>query len=123
MVPIRIKKEQTGYLINTPLQPWLIAAMSLVSNGVATHRQVDKTWVNCSGTPVGPFGILDNVGAETAYNIAQLLTAAEPDSLQHAGNAAYVKENLLDKGRLGTRTDVDYYNHPNPEFSQPGFLE
>ena len=123
MVPIPIEKEQPGYLINTLLQPWLIAAMSLVSNGVATHQQVDKTWMICSGMPAGPFGILDTIGAETAYNVTQLWTAAEPDDPQHARNAAYVKENLLDKGRLGTQTGGGYYDYPNPEFAQPGFLE
>lgn len=123
MVPIRIEKEQPGYLINTLLQPWLDAAMSLVSNGVATHQQVDKTWMVASGMRVGPFGILDAIGAETTYNVARLWIAAEPDNPQHAKNAAYVKENLLDKGRLGTRTGGGYYDYPNPEFTQPGFLK
>ena len=70
--------------------------MSLVYKGMATHQQVNKTWMICSWMPLGPLGILDTIGAETAYNMAQLWTAAKPDNPQHTRNAMYVKENLLD---------------------------
>ena len=123
MVPIRIEKEQPGYLINSVLQPWLMAASALVVNGVATPQDVDKTWMICSQMTHGPFGVLDVIGAETAYNVTQLWAAAEPDNPQHLKNAAFIKENLLDKGHLGVQSGQGYYSYPDPEFTRPDFLK
>jgi len=123
MVPIRIENEHPGYLLNSLLQPWLNAATSLVVNGVATPQEVDKTWMICSGMRHGPFGVLDVVGAVTSYNIAQLWAAAEPDNPQHLKNAAFIKENFLEKALLGVQSGQGYYSYPDPEFARPDFLK
>ena len=121
MVPIRIDKEQNGYVINSLSVPWLMAAQALVTNGVARAEDVDKTWMIATKMPLGPFGMLDMVGLETAYNIASYWGEVKADE-QLKRNATYLKTNFLDNKKLGIPTGEGYYKYPNPAYQQPGFL-
>ena len=121
MVPIRVEKEQNGYIINSLLVPWLMAAQSLVTNGVAQPEDVDRTWMITTKMSVGPFGFLDMIGLETAYNVASYWGAVRGDE-QLKKNAAYLKTHFVDQHKLGVKTGEGYYQHPNPAYQQPKFL-
>ncbi|KQO97629.1 3-hydroxyacyl-CoA dehydrogenase [Leifsonia sp. Leaf264] len=105
MVPIEIRKEKAGYLLNSLLVPFLDAAGELVVGGYADPETIDKTWRIGTGAPLGPFQIYDIVGLTTAYNISS-----------HGGPkqqafAAYLKENYIDQGKLGTSTGEGFYSY------------
>jgi 3-hydroxybutyryl-CoA dehydrogenase len=121
MVPIRLEKEQNGYVINSLLVPWLMAAQALVANDVARAEDVDRTWMISAKMALGPFGLLDIIGLETAYNVASHWGEVRNDE-QLRKNAAYLKTNFVDKNKLGVKTGEGYYKHPNPAYTQPGFL-
>ncbi len=121
MVPIRIEKEQNGYVLNTLLVPLLGAALTLVANGIATPEDVDRTWMIAMKVPMGPFGTLDLIGLKTAYDITAYWAARRGDR-QSMKNAAYLKENFIDRGKLGVATGEGFYTYPDPAFRQPGFL-
>ena len=72
MVPIPIRKEKNGYIINAILIPWLNASVDLVVNGVADPEDIDKTWMLANDVPMGPFAILDKLGLELGYDINKL---------------------------------------------------
>lgn len=74
MVPIRLHKEQPGYVLN----PLLSAAAELLVKGVATPETIDATWRTATGAPAGPFQICDLVGLRTAYAIASATPAGQP---------------------------------------------
>ncbi len=124
LVPIKIEKEQPGYLINTMLVPWLNAALSLVVNGISSHQDVDRTWMICTGgTPPGPIGLLDQVGFEVTRNVFRLLAAAEPDNPQYQKSIDYLEENFISKGYTGALSGRGFYRYPNPEYLEPDFLK
>ncbi|PAD65918.1 3-hydroxybutyryl-CoA dehydrogenase, partial [Bacillus sp. 7586-K] len=75
MVPLHIKKEQPGYILNSLLVPLLDAAQLLWGNEVADPYTIDKTWMIATGAPMGPFAIMDVVGLETVYNIVSTKAA------------------------------------------------
>jgi 3-hydroxybutyryl-CoA dehydrogenase len=104
MVPIRLHKEQPGYVLNSLLIPFLSAAAELVVKGVADPATIDTTWRTATGAPTGPFQIFDVVGLRTAYAIA----SADPRS---AAWAAYLKEHYLDKGLLGIESGEGFYRY------------
>lgn len=106
LVPIEIKKEKAGYVLNSLLVPLLNAAAGLLVEGIADIETIDKTWRIATGAPFGPFQIYDVVGLTTAYNIAAASPA--PESQQFA---AYLKENYIDKGKLGTATGAGFYTY------------
>ena len=62
MVPVYVRKEQPGYLLNSLLIPWLDAGAKLYVNGVGTPEEIDKAWTIATGTKAGPFAAYDTVG-------------------------------------------------------------
>ena len=121
MVPIPIRKEQNGYIINSLLAPLLSAAGDLIINNVTDHETVDKTWMITSGVKMGPFGIIDMVGIETIYNIEKHWGEQSNDQ-GILDRAAYYKKNFIDKGNLGVKTGEGFYTYPNPKYKDPDFL-
>lgn len=106
MVPIELRKEKAGYVLNSLLVPLLNAAAGLLVDGVADHETIDRTWRIATGAPAGPFQIYDVVGLTTAYNIAS--AGSNPQSQRFA---ALLKENYLDQGKLGTSTGEGFYTY------------
>lgn len=121
-VPIPIRKEQNGYVINVWLPAMLNAAQSLVTNGVSTPVDVDKTYMIANrGCAMGPFGIIDTIGMKTQFEIFDHWGKANNDA-QMIRNANYLKSEFLDKGLLGRETGQGYYTYPNPEYANPDFI-
>ena len=106
MVPIEIKKEKAGYLLNSLLVPFLQAAGELLVEGIAEPEAIDATWRIGTGAPKGPFEIYDIVGLTTAYNISRM-----GDETQQRF-ADLIKEQYIDKGKLGVATGEGFYTYP-----------
>lgn len=106
MVPIRIHKEQPGYVLNSLLVPFLNAGARLLVRGVATPEDIDKTWKIATGAPTGPFEIYDVVGMMTPY---QLGASSEDPEMQEF--AAHIKREYIDKGWLGKGAGRGFYDY------------
>ncbi|MFF2275723.1 3-hydroxyacyl-CoA dehydrogenase [Agromyces sp. NPDC058126] len=105
MVPIEIKKEQPGYVLNSLLVPFLSAAGQLLVDGVAEPEAIDATWRIGTGAPMGPFQIYDIVGLTTAYNISMMGGPKQQEF------AALLKERYIDQGKLGVATGEGFYRY------------
>ncbi|MFJ4651293.1 3-hydroxyacyl-CoA dehydrogenase [Nocardia sp. NPDC088792] len=105
MVPIELHKEKAGYVLNSLLVPLLDAAMNLAAGGYADPEAVDQTWQIGTGAPAGPFRILDVIGLTTPYNI---LVHGDDTSKKLA---QWLKENYIDKGKLGIATGEGFYKY------------
>lgn len=102
--------------------PLLSAALDLYVNEVADVETIDKTWMVATGAPVGPFGILDVVGVTTAYNINKM-AADKTQNPTKIKAAAMLKENYIDKNKLGVATGEGFYKYPNPAYWEKNFLK
>ena len=122
MVALPIYKEQPGYIVNSLLVPLLSAALDLYVKEVADVETIDKTWMVATGAPVGPFGILDVVGVTTAYNINKM-AADKTQNPTKIKAAAMLKENYIDKNKLGVATGEGFYKYPNPAYWEKNFLK
>ena len=122
MVPIPIRKEQNGYIINAILVPWLNASVDLVVNGVADPEDIDKTWMLANDVPMGPFSILDKIGLKLGYDINKLWGEKLNDQAALA-RADFYKINFVDKNKLGVETGEGFYTYPNPAFEDPEFIK
>lgn len=120
MIPIKLKKEQPGYVLNTLLVPLLDAAQMLLAKGVADIETIYKTWMLATKAPFGPFGILDIVGLKTAYDITANAAQTDPEYKELAD---MIKNDYIDKGKMGVATGEGFYKYPNPAYLQPSFLE
>lgn len=121
MVALPLYKEQQGYILNSLLVPFLEAAQMLMLKGVADPKTIDKTWMVATGSPQGPFAILDIVGINTAYNIVK--SKAEAGVKGANLLARLLKTEYIDKGKLGVETGEGFYTYPDPEFMKPEFLK
>jgi len=71
----------------------------------AEPKDVDNVWRISTGSPVGPFQIYDIIGLTTPYNI---MAAGDDDTKKLA---AWLKENYIDKGRLGLASGHGFYDY------------
>jgi 3-hydroxyacyl-CoA dehydrogenase len=110
MVPLKLKKEQAGYILNSMLVPFLSAAEALYANDVADPETIDKTWVLATGAPAGPFRILDVVGLTTAYNIVIMNPKASDINTTEGKIAAKLKEKI-DAGKTGVNAGEGFYKY------------
>ena len=110
MVPLKLFKEQPGYILNSMLVPFLTAAQSLWANGVSDPETIDTTWQLATGAPAGPFKILDIVGLETAYNINQMKPDAHTEGSMSNKIGKLLKEKI-DKGETGVNAGKGFYDY------------
>jgi 3-hydroxybutyryl-CoA dehydrogenase len=116
-VPVILKKENPGYLFNTLLLALLGAAAKLLNKEIASVQDIDRAWMVNFHMPMGPFGIMDSVGLDTAWHIIRAL----PDR-QSQAFALFLK-GYLDEGKLGEKSGAGFYTYPNPEFKDPDFIQ
>lgn len=112
MIALPLKKEKSGYLLNSMLIPLLFSGLDLYVNGVSDFESIDKAWVLGTGAPKGPFQILDTVGLQTAYNIVEMYLKV-PSFLapyNFKGMAKLLKEYIED-GKLGKASGEGFYKY------------
>lgn len=112
MVPLPVRKEKSGYLLNSMLVPLLFSAMDLYVNGISDPESIDRAWTLGTGAPKGPFHILDTVGLTTAHNIVKQYTKI-PRFLapyNFRGMEAMLKK-YLDEGKLGMSSGEGFFKY------------
>ncbi|MEF9479464.1 3-hydroxyacyl-CoA dehydrogenase [Chryseobacterium sp. RRHN12] len=122
MVALPILKEQPGYIVNSLLVPLLGAAVNLWVDEVSDIETIDKTWMVATGAPAGPFGILDIVGITTAYHINKMEAEETQEPLKIKA-VEKLKEEYIDKGKLGVLAGEGFYKYPNPAYQDKDFLK
>lgn len=66
-------KDNSGFVVNLLLVPYLVDAINQLEHGVATVEDIDKGMMLGTGYPMGPFTLLDFVGLDTTYKIAEIM--------------------------------------------------
>ena len=100
LVPIPIRKEQNGYIINSLLVPWCTAALDLLVRGVSDVESIDRTWMITLQSGIGPCGMMDRMGLGVVYHVAKLIGEAAPDH-PALESARYIDEEFIQRGHLG----------------------
>ena len=115
--PILVKKEAPGYVFNQMLMALIRAAGALVTYDIASIEDVDRSWMGNFKMDMGPFGILDAVGLDTAWHVTR--NQKDPRSQRFAE----LLRSYLDQGKKGVKTGAGFYNYPDPSYRQPGFIQ
>jgi 3-hydroxybutyryl-CoA dehydrogenase len=66
-VPVLIKKEVEGFLLNRIFRVISREALWMLEMGVASAEDIDKACVNGAGHPMGPFRLMDLTGIDLTY--------------------------------------------------------
>lgn len=119
-ISIVLNKESPGYVFNAILNAGLGAALTILMSGVASVEEIDRAWIGIMKTIAGPFGILDTVGLDIAWDISKYW--AKQTNEPGARAAADFYKEYVDKGWLGVKSGRGFYTYPDPAYLQPGFL-
>jgi 3-hydroxybutyryl-CoA dehydrogenase len=65
--------DRGGFIVNRLLVPYLLDAVRCLEEGLGTVEDIDKGMKLGCGYPMGPFALLDFVGLDTTYYIANIL--------------------------------------------------
>lgn len=114
--PVYVKKENTGYIFNYMLMALIGAAGSLRTMDVGSIEDIDRSWMGNFKMDMGPFGVLDTVGLDTAWHI----TSNQPD--KKSQTFATLLKTYIDDGKLGVKTGEGFYTYPNPRYKDEGFV-
>jgi len=109
LVPIPIRKEQNGYIVNSLIVPWCTAALDLLARGVSDVESVDRTWKIALQTDLGPCGMMDRMGLGVVHHVATLMADTNPNAVMYA---RYLDEHYLQKGYLGVSSGRGFYTYP-----------
>jgi len=66
-------KDNSGFVVNLLLVPYLLELLRQLEHGVASVPDIDKAMQLGCGYPMGPFVLLDFVGLDTTYKIAEIM--------------------------------------------------
>ncbi|GAB2630113.1 3-hydroxyacyl-CoA dehydrogenase [Belliella aquatica] len=116
-VPVIVRKENHGYIFNSMLMAFIGAAGKLLTGEVASIEDIDKSWMVNFHMPMGPFGILDSIGLDTAWHVTHKM----PDRASQA--FAQLLEKYIAAGKLGEKAGEGFYKYPNPRYREITFLK
>jgi 3-hydroxybutyryl-CoA dehydrogenase len=100
--------DRPGFIVNRLLVPYLLDAIRAYEHGLGSIEDIDKGMKLGCGYPMGPFTLLDFVGLDTTYYIANIMYDEFRD-------AAYAPPPLLKRmvlaGRMGRKSGEGFYKY------------
>jgi 3-hydroxybutyryl-CoA dehydrogenase len=100
--------DRPGFIVNRLLVPYLLDAIRAYENGLGTLEDIDKGMKLGCGYPMGPFTLLDFVGLDTTYYIANIM-------FEEFREPAYAPPPLLKRmvlaGRHGRKSGQGFYTY------------
>jgi 3-hydroxybutyryl-CoA dehydrogenase len=100
--------DKPGFIVNRLLVPYLLDAIRSFEHGLGTVEDIDKGMKLGTGYPMGPFTLLDFVGLDTTYYIANIM-------FDEYREPAYAPPPLLKRmvlaGRLGRKSGHGFYKY------------
>ena len=100
--------DRPGFIVNRLLVPYLLDAIRSYEHGLGTIEDIDKGMTLGCGYPMGPFTLLDFVGLDTTYYIANIM-------FDEYREPAYAPPPLLKRmvlaGRLGRKSGQGFYKY------------
>ena len=66
-------RDKTGFIVNRLLVPYLLDAIRALEEGVGSVADIDEGMRLGCGHPMGPLTLLDFVGLDTTYYIANIM--------------------------------------------------
>ena len=100
--------DRPGFIVNRLLVPYLLDAIREYESGLGTLEDIDKGMKLGTGYPMGPFTLLDYVGLDTTYYIANIM-------FEEYREPRFAPPPLLKRmvlaGRLGRKSGRGFYDY------------
>ena len=107
-VPVHLKKEVNGFLLNRIFDAITREALWLLEMGVASMEDIDKAQVYGAGHPMGTFRLMDLTGIDLTY-IMGMEAFRETGDTRHLPSPSVVEKYV--KGEYGQKTGRGWYDY------------
>ena len=101
-------KDTPGFVVNRLLVPYLLDAVRLLESGLASREDIDNGMKLGCGYPMGPLTLLDFVGLDTTYYIANIMF--EEFRQPHFAPPPLLKRMVL-AGYMGRKSGRGFYEY------------
>jgi 3-hydroxybutyryl-CoA dehydrogenase len=105
--PIRAR-DNSGFVVNLLLVPYMIDAIRALESGVASIADIDKGMMLGAGHPMGPFTLLDFVGLDTTYKIAEIMY---DEYLEPRYAPPPLLKRMVIAGMYGKKSGMGFYDY------------
>ena len=105
--PIRAQ-DNSGFVVNRLLVPYLLDAVRALEEGVGSREDIDRGMELGCGHPMGPLKLLDFVGLDTTYFIAEIMFNEYRE--KRFAPPPLLKRMVL-AGRLGKKSGRGFYEY------------
>lgn len=103
-----IAKDTAGFVVNFLLIPYMLSAVRMYENGLATKEDIDTGMKLGCGYPMGPFTLLDYVGLDTTLYAAEAIYKEYPDP---AYSPPTLLRRMVQAGRMGMKSGKGFYDY------------
>jgi 3-hydroxybutyryl-CoA dehydrogenase len=103
-----LARDNSGFIVNRLLIPYLLDAVRALEEGVGTKEDIDKGMELGCGHPMGPLKLLDFVGLDTTYAIAEIMFAEYRE--KRFAPPPLLKRMVL-AGRYGRKSGRGFYEY------------
>jgi 3-hydroxybutyryl-CoA dehydrogenase len=100
--------DRPGFIVNRLLVPYLLDAIREYESGLGTLEDIDKGMKLGTGYPMGPFTLLDYVGLDTTYYIANIMFE---DYREPRFAPPPLLKRMVLAGRLGRKSGRGFYDY------------
>ena len=100
--------DNSGFIVNRLLVPYLLDAIRALEEGVGSVEDIDKGMQLGCGYPMGPFTLLDFVGLDTTYYIANIMFE---EYREKRFAAPPLLKQMVTAGRLGKKSGRGFYDY------------
>jgi 3-hydroxybutyryl-CoA dehydrogenase len=101
-------RDNSGFIVNRLLVPYLLDAIRALEEGVGSKEDIDKAMRLGCGYPMGPLELLDYVGLDTTYYIANIMF--EEYREKRFAPPPLLKQ-MVQAGRYGRKSGRGFYEH------------
>jgi 3-hydroxybutyryl-CoA dehydrogenase len=103
-----LAKDTPGFIVNRLLVPYLLYAIRVYEEGLASREDIDEGMKLGCGHPMGPLTLLDFVGLDTTYYIAEIMFDEFKDPMM--APPPLLKRMVL-AGMLGRKSGKGFYDY------------
>ena len=100
--------DRPGFIVNRLLVPYLLDAIRCYERGLGTREDIDNAMKLGCGYPMGPLTLLDFVGLDTTYYIAEIMFDEFKEPMFAA--PTLLKRMVL-AGKLGRKSGEGFYKY------------
>lgn len=113
--PVRTS-DRTGFIVNRLLVPYLLDAVRALEEGVGSIEDIDISMKLGCGHPMGPLALLDFVGLDTTYYIANIMFDEFKE--KRFAPPPLLKRMVL-AGWIGRKAGRGFYDYADPVKPKP----